>query len=94
MNDLGVDVSAERFIEAVKQGAQMVGLSALITTTMPSMKAVIDALTQEGLRDKVKVMVGGAPVTQDFAEMIGADGYAPDAGLAVKKVRELLGVKY
>ncbi len=90
MNDLGVDVSAQRFIEAVKQGAQMVGLSALITTTMPSMKEVIDALKKEGLRNKVKVMVGGAPLTQEYADEIGADGYAPDAASAVDKAKELL----
>ena len=90
MNDLGVDVSADRFIEAVKQGAQMVGLSALITTTMPSMKEVIDALEKEGIRNKVKVIVGGAPLTQEYADEIGADGYAPDAASAVDKVKELL----
>lgn len=90
MDDLGVDVPAEKFIEAVKQGARMVGLSALITTTMPSMKEVIDALEKEGLRDKVKVIVGGAPLTQEYADEIGADGYAPDAASAVDKAKELL----
>jgi len=90
MNDLGVDVSAEKFIEAAKQGAQIIGLSALITTTMPSMKEVIDTLKKKGLRDKVKVIVGGAPLTQEYADEIGADGYAPDAASAVDKAKEML----
>ena len=90
INDLGVDVSSERFVEAVKQGAQIIGLSALITTTMPSMKEVIDVLKKEGLRDKVKVMVGGAPLTQEYADEIEADGFAPDAASAVDKAKELL----
>lgn len=90
MNDLGIDVPAEKFIEAVKQGAQIIGLSALLTTTMPSMKAIIDALKKEDLRNKVKVMVGGAPLTQEYADEIGADGYAPDAASAVDKAKELL----
>ena len=90
INDLGVDVSPEKFVEAVKGGAQILGLSALLTTTMPSMKEVIDALQKEGIRDKVKVMVGGAPLTQEYADEIGADGYAPDAASAVDKAKELL----
>lgn len=90
INDLGIDVSSARFIEAVKQGAQVIGLSALLTTTMPSMKEIIDNLNKEGIRDKVKVIIGGAPLTQEYADEIGADGYAPDAASAVDKVKELL----
>lgn len=89
--DLGVDVSPEKFVEAVRtENADLVGMSALLTTTMPSMKKVIDALTEAGLRDKVKVIIGGAPVTAEFAENIGADGSAPDAGAAVDAARKLL----
>jgi 5-methyltetrahydrofolate--homocysteine methyltransferase len=89
--DLGVDVAPEKFIEAIKEhNAQILAMSALLTTTMPSMKATIDALKEAGLRDKVKVMVGGAPVTQQWADEIGADGYAPDAASAVDKAKELL----
>ncbi len=90
INDLGIDVSSARFIEAVKQGAQVIGLSALLTTTMPSMKEIIDSLNKEGIRNKVKVIIGGAPLTQEYADEIGADGYAPDAASAVDKVKELL----
>jgi 5-methyltetrahydrofolate--homocysteine methyltransferase len=89
--DLGVDVSPEKFIQAIKENnAQILAMSALLTTTMPSMKVTIDALKEAGLRDKVKVMVGGAPVTQQWADEIGADGYAPDAASAVDKAKELL----
>lgn len=78
--DLGVDISPERMVEAVKEtGAQVICLSALLTTTMTSQKDIIDALTAAGLRSKVKVLVGGAPVTDSYAKEIGADGYAPDA---------------
>jgi len=91
--DLGVDVPPEKFVEAVKERRpHLVGMSALLTTTMPSMKATIEALQEAGLRDKVKVMVGGAPLTQHYADEIGADGYAPDASSAVDKARELLGL--
>jgi len=89
--DLGVDVSPEKFVQTVKEKkAQIVGLSALLTTTMPSMKDVIKALEEEGIRDKVKVMIGGAPVTQNYADEIGADGYAPDAASAADKAKELI----
>jgi len=89
--DLGVDVSPEEFVEAVRtENADLVGMSALLTTTMPSMKATIDALTKAGLRDKVKVLIGGAPVTAKYAEDIGADSFAPDAGAAVDTARNLL----
>ncbi|MCL6432589.1 MAG: corrinoid protein [Anaerolineae bacterium] len=89
--DLGVDVAPDKFVEAVKENkAEVVALSALLTTTMPSMKTTIDALEAAGLRDKVKVIIGGAPVTQRYADEIGADGYAPDANSAVRKTKELL----
>ena len=81
--DLGTDVSAEQVVEAVKEkDVQIVALSSLLTTTMEYHKDVIDALTEAGLRDKVKVMVGGAPVSEDFAKQVGADAYASDAATA------------
>jgi 5-methyltetrahydrofolate--homocysteine methyltransferase len=89
--DLSVDVAPEEFIEAVQsQGADVVAMSALLTTTMPAMRDTITALQEAGLREKVKVIIGGAPVTQKYADEIGADGYAPDAASAVDKTRELL----
>ena len=91
VNDLGVDVKPEVFIEAVKdKKAQVIALSALLTTTMPAMADTIKALEQAGVRNKVKVMIGGAPVTQSYADEIKADGYAPDAASAVDKAKELL----
>lgn len=91
--DLGTDVPPERFVEAVQSsGAQLVALSALLTTTMPNMKNTIEALQQAGLRGQVKVMVGGAPVTETFARQIGADGYAPDASRAVMLAKSLMGI--
>lgn len=92
INDLGVDVKPERFVEVAKEGADIVAMSALLTTTMPAMKDTIDALKAEGVRDKVRVMIGGAPVTQNYCDEIGADGYAPDAASAVDKAKELLNV--
>ena len=90
--DLEVDVAPEKFVAAVKdQGAQVICLSALLTTTMPSMKDTIEALKEAGVRDQVKVMIGGAPVTQNYADEVGADGYSPDAASAVDKANELLG---
>jgi len=89
--DLGTDVPAEKFVEAVRnQGAQIVAMSALLTTTMPSIKNTIDALNAAGLRGQVKVMIGGAPVTQNYADQIGADGFAPDASRAVATAKELM----
>ena len=89
--DLGTDVSAGKFVEAVKEHhPDLIGMSALLTTTMPSMTATIEALTEAGLRDQVKVIIGGAPVTQAFASQIGADGFAPDASSATRKAKELL----
>jgi 5-methyltetrahydrofolate--homocysteine methyltransferase len=91
VTDLGVDVPPEKFVQAVRDGAQLVGMSAMLTTTMPSMKVTIDALKEAGVREQVKVMVGGAPLTQAYAEQIGADGFSPDASAAVRKAKELLG---
>jgi 5-methyltetrahydrofolate--homocysteine methyltransferase len=89
--DLGTDVSAEQFVAAVKEHQpEFVGMSALLTTTMPGMITTIDALTEAGVRDRVKVMVGGAPLTPQFAEQIGADVYAPDASSAAKQAKLLL----
>jgi len=90
--DAGIDVSAEQFVEQTKEsGAKLVGLSALLTTTMPQMKTVIDSLKSAGL-DDVKVFIGGAPVTTAYAEEIGADGYAADAASAVDTAKHLLGI--
>jgi 5-methyltetrahydrofolate--homocysteine methyltransferase len=90
--DLGTDVSADAFVGAVKaHNPDLIGMSALLTTTMPSMRATIEALTEAGLRDQVKVLIGGAPVTQTFANEIGADGFAPDASSATRKAKELMG---
>ncbi len=90
--DLGVDVPEAKFVQAAKEsGAKLIAMSALLTTTMMQMKATIEAIKAAGLKD-VKVIVGGAPVTAEFAQRIGADGYAADAGTVVGKVKELLGV--
>lgn len=90
--DLGVDVTADKFIAAAKEhNAQIVGMSALLTTTMTYIPEVIKAFDAEGLRPKIKLIVGGAPVTQEWANQIGADAYAPDAATAVDKCKELLG---
>ena len=89
--DLGIAVSPEKFLKATQEHKpDIVGISALLTTTMISMMNVITILKRAGLRDKVKVMIGGAPVTQEFADEIGAEGYAPDAASAVDKARELV----
>jgi len=92
--DLGVDVSPEKFTEtAQEKKTDLVGISALLTTTMPSMKDVVKAVRDSGLKDKIKVMIGGAPITQSYADEIGADGYAPDAASAVDKAKELLEIE-
>ncbi len=92
VQDLGADVAPERFVEAVREGrTEIVALSALMTTTMPAMKRTIEALEEAGVRDGVKILVGGAPLTQEYCDEIGADGYAPDASSAVRKTKELLG---
>ncbi len=89
--DLGIDVSADKVVKAAQDNqARLVCLSSLLTTTMPGMKEVIRGLQTAGIREKVKVMVGGAPVTQRFADEIGADGYAPDAPSAVRKAEEIV----
>ncbi len=91
--DVGIDVGPDAFTEAIKRDEpQVVGMSALLTTTMMNFKVVIDALERAGVRDKVKVLVGGAPVTQACADSVGADGYAEDASSAVREARELLGL--
>ena len=92
--DLGVDTKPEEFIEAIEeQKATLVGMSALLTTTMPNMGRTIEAFEEAGIRTEVKVMVGGAPVTQDFADEMGADGYGKDAIACVEIAKELLNVK-
>lgn len=92
VHDVGVDVKPDQFVEAVKQyQPDVVGMSAMMTTTMMNMKTAIDALAAAGVRNKVKVMIGGAVVSQKFADEIGADGYAPDAGAAVELCKRLLG---
>jgi len=92
VTDLGVDVSPEEFCSAVDKGDfDILGMSSLLTMTMPNTAKTIDALKTAGLRDKVKVMVGGAPVTQEWADTIGADGYAADASAAVKIAVALVG---
>lgn len=90
VTNLGVDVPPEKFVEAANNGAQIIGLSAMLTTTMLNMKVTIDALKDAGVRDKVKVIVGGAPLNQSFADHIGADGFAKDASSAVRKAKELI----
>lgn len=89
--DLGVDVGPEKFVDAIATGgADIVAFSALLTTTMPNMKATIEAIKAAGLRDKVKVIIGGAPVTQAYADQIGADGFSSDASRAVSLAQSLL----
>ncbi|HUV77541.1 MAG TPA: corrinoid protein [Desulfobacterales bacterium] len=91
--DLGVDVAPEVFVDKIKEAkADVLGMSALLSTTMPSMTKTIKALVDSGLRDTVKVIVGGAPVTRKYAEDIGADSYAPDAGSAVLEAKKLLNI--
>jgi 5-methyltetrahydrofolate--homocysteine methyltransferase len=91
VHDLGIDVAPERFVDAVRELApHAVGLSAMLTTTMTSMRPVIEALQAAGLRDQTKVVVGGAPLNEAFAHQIGADGFAPDANSAVGLLRSLL----
>jgi len=88
--DLGIDVPPEKFAEASKDGG-IVAMSALLTTTMTAMKTTIEALEEAGVRDNVKILIGGAPVTQNYADEIGADGYARDAASAADKAKELIG---
>lgn len=88
--DLGVDTKPEKFAEAIEKGADIIGMSALLTTTMHNMKSTIDYLTEKGLRDKAKIIIGGAPVTEDYAKEIGADAYASDAADAADKAKQLI----
>jgi 5-methyltetrahydrofolate--homocysteine methyltransferase len=89
--NLGVDISPEQFVAAVKEhNAQIVCMSALLTTTMTGMKDTVDLFKEEGLRDKVRIMVGGAPISQEFSDEIGADGFAPDAATACDLAKSLL----
>lgn len=89
--DLGVDVPPDKFVEAVRQDhIDVIAMSALLTTTMANMKATIDALTKAGLREQVKIIIGGAPITQSYADAIGADGYAEDASRAVRLVQIMI----
>ena len=89
--DLGIDVPPEKFVETIgSKHPHILALSALLTVTMPEMKKVIDALSQAGVRDQVKVLIGGAPVTQSYADQIGADGYGENAGSAVSAARALM----
>jgi len=86
--DLGIDVSVDKFVEAITEyQPNVLGMSALLTTTMIQMQEVIKAISDAGLRDKVKIMIGGAPITQNYADQIGADGYSPDAASAVDKAK-------
>ncbi|MFV0529297.1 MAG: corrinoid protein [Lachnospiraceae bacterium] len=90
--DLGVDVPHEKFVEAVREnpGVKIVALSALLTTTMPSLREAVTLLNESDFRDDIKVMVGGAPITQEFSDEIGADAYTPDAASAAQKAKELV----
>ncbi len=93
--DLGVDVPPEKFLQEVERAnAQVLAISALLTTTMPAMAQVIRVLEERNMRTRVKVIIGGAPVTHEYAREIGADGYAPDAVLAVERVKEMLQIRY
>ena len=92
--DLGTDVPPETFVTAVReQNPDLLGMSTLLTTTMASVPATLDALVEAGVRDQVKVIVGGAPITQEFADKVGADGFAGDAGSAPRVAKELLGLE-
>jgi len=91
--DLGVDVSPDKFVQGVQEeSADILGMSALLSTTMPSMTVAVEALEKAGIRDQVKVLIGGAPVTDKFAQQIKADAYAPDAGTAVATAKKLMGL--
>ncbi|MGO9961786.1 MAG: corrinoid protein [Solirubrobacteraceae bacterium] len=92
VEDLGVDVYPERFVQAARDGADVIAMSALLTTTMPNMLKVVQALRDAGVRDRVRVVVGGAPITQSHCDEIGADGYAKTASSAVRMVQGVLGL--
>jgi 5-methyltetrahydrofolate--homocysteine methyltransferase len=91
IQDLGTNVTPDTFVQAAQDGADIVAMSALLTTTMPAMRTTVEALVSAGVRDKVKVMIGGAPITATFAEQIGADGFSTDASSAVRLARQLVG---
>lgn len=91
VRDLGVDVPAERFVAAAEAGIDVIGISCLLSTTMPNVHPIIIALEQAGFRDRVKVIVGGSPINEAFARQVGADGYAPNAARAVICVKQLVG---
>jgi 5-methyltetrahydrofolate--homocysteine methyltransferase len=94
VHDIGIDVPADKFIEAVRtHDAQILAISALLTTTMPEMQKILELAEQSGIRDTIKIIVGGAPITQAFADEIGADGYGENAGSAVTVARALVGVR-
>ena len=88
--DLGTNVTADKFIDAIRGGAQIVAMSALLTTTMQEMQVIIDEIEKAGLRDSVKIMIGGAPITQEYADDIGADGYSKDAASAAELAKRFL----
>ena len=90
VDDLGTDVYPQRFVEAIGDGAEIVAMSALLTTTMTNMHEVVEAIRDAGLRERVGIVVGGAPLNEEFAEHIGADGYAKDASSAVRKVEQII----
>jgi 5-methyltetrahydrofolate--homocysteine methyltransferase len=91
--DLGTDISPESFVSAVKEYTpDLVGMSALLTTTMLSIGKTIEALEEASVREQVKIIIGGAPITQEFADKVGADGFATDAGSASRVVKSLLGI--
>lgn len=90
VHDLGVDVPAEKFIQAVHEGVQVIGMSALLTTTMVNMQSTIQSMQEAGVRENVKIIIGGAPVTEEYARQIGADAFAPDASSATRAVRQLV----
>lgn len=90
--DLGTDISPQQFIDVIKKReVDLIGLSALLTTTMPMMETTIQAISEAGLRSRVKIMIGGAPITKEYADKIGADGFAPDASQATKLAIDLIG---
>lgn len=91
VKDLGTSVTPDKFITAAQSGAHILALSAMLTTTMPAMERTIKALDEAGLRTHIKVIIGGAPVTQAYADLIGADGYSPDASSAVRLAKRLAG---
>jgi len=91
--DLGIDVAADKYVQAIKEESpQVIGMSALLTTTMVQIRENLKIFQEEGVRDQVKVLIGGAPVTQKFADEVGADGYAPDAASAADSAKELMGL--